>query len=364
MRMDCSLAEFCSDRLLFWENAMHTHASDTTSLPCPFPFWLALMLCLCAGTAAAEPVTIDTTTGTVEYRRDGDSVWQPVTAGSNLEMPVELRTGPDSNVRVSQSGTFFDVSAGTRVRLSNDDNTADGLVSRVKQWIGTVFYDVERKPDTFKVETPFLVSTVKGTQFTIVSTDEASFVTLKEGQLEVVDLESGDSQILNPGEIANVSGTQGQINTLVQIPDALPELAQVQALQIASLEPATDLDDRNDMVTTMPGDESMPGMSPIASADLGTAIGADVTTDLGTDLGLAVGADITADVGVEIGVDLIGDISTDISANKEAGVGLDDDLDVDLDIDLGGDLDGDLDSGLDLLINLDGLDDDLGQTLG
>ncbi len=339
---------------------MYTHASNTFSLAFHAAFALALILCLLASNAQAEPVTIDTTIGTVEYRHDSESAWQPVAAGDALEMPVELRTGPDSTARVSQSGTYFDVNADTRVHLSNDDNDADGLVSRVKQWIGTVFYDVERQPDTFKVETPFLVSTIKGTQFTIVTTDEASFVTLKEGKLEVVDLESGDSQILNPGDIASVSGGQATINALAQIPDALPELAQVQALQIASLDPAVDMDHQSDMAVRMPGGDPMPGRGPIIGAELGTEIGADLTADLGSDLGLDVGADLTADVGVDVGVDLIGEISSGISAE----LNLDDDLELDLDADLEADLD-DLDGVDGVLDSLDdSLDDGLGQILG
>ncbi len=338
---------------------MYTHASNTVSLPFHTAFALALMLCLLASNARAEPVTIDTTIGTVEYRHDSESAWQPIAAGDVLEMPVELRTGAESTARVSQSGTYFDVNASTRVHLSNDDNNADGLVSRVKQWIGTVFYDVERQPDTFKVETPFLVSTVKGTQFTIVTTDEASFVTLKEGKLEVVDLESGDSQILNPGDIASVSGGQAKINALAQIPDALPELAQVQALQIASLDPAVDMNNRSDMAVRTSSGESMPDIGPTLGAELGTEIGADLTADLGTDLGLDVGADITADVGVDVGADLIGDISSGISAD----LNLEDDLELNLDADLDADLNG-LDGVDNVLGGIDdSLDDGLGQIL-
>ncbi|WP_286221196.1 FecR domain-containing protein [Marinobacter apostichopi] len=336
---------------------MNTLSFHTAKVPFQTSLFLVILFLLFADVARAEPVVIEAMTGTAEFRNHSEDAWQPLNAGDALKVPVEIQTGPDSSVQIGQSGTFFDVSAETRLHLSTNDASSDGLISRVKQWFGTVFYDVERQPDTFKVETPFLVSTVKGTQFTIVSTDEASFVTLKEGRLEVVDNKTGTRRILNPGDIASVSGdgTGASFSSLIQIPDALPAVAQEQALQIASMAPSFGLDQQTEMGINSSDSSAMSGITSLASLTLGGEIGAELTADLGSDLGLNVGADLGTDVGADIGSDLIGDISAEINADLGIGAGLDDGLELEADLDLGPDLDIDID--LDDLEDLDGLDD-------
>ncbi|MEH6563692.1 MAG: hypothetical protein V7713_19900, partial [Marinobacter sp.] len=70
----------------------------------------------------------------------------------------------------------------------------------------------------FSVETPFLVSTVKGTRFVIVSTESSSMVTLTEGSLEVLDIASGNTQMLEPGDVAGIGAEQAGIKTFRQAP--------------------------------------------------------------------------------------------------------------------------------------------------
>ena len=333
----------------------------------PVPFFaclfFTLVLALASAGAFAEPVTVDIAQGTVEYRHDSEGAWQAVSAGDSLPIPVEIRTGPDTSAQVRQAGTFFEVSADTHIRLSNEDDQADGLVSRVKQWIGTVFYDVERQPDTFQVETPFLVSTVKGTQFTIVTTDSASFVTLKEGRLEVVDRETGNTRTLNPGDIASVSSLQAEISSLLQTPDALPATEQQQALDIARANVRFGQSEQGDtqlvaQIASSLGLQAdlgltagLGGLGIDASADLASDLGADLVADLGNELGTDVGSMLGGDLGLDLGLDLVADIGSDIGAEIGAEIGGDLGLDLDLDDDLGGDLGGEL-------------GDDLGQAVG
>lgn len=341
---------------------MYPSTIQTSPVPFLVCLFFTLVLALASAGAFAEPVTVDIAQGTVEYRHDSEGAWQAVSAGDSLPIPVEIRTGPDTSAQVRQAGTFFDVSADTHIRLSNEDDQADGLVSRVKQWIGTVFYDVERQPDTFQVETPFLVSTVKGTQFTIVTTDSASFVTLKEGRLEVVDRETGNTRTLNPGDIASVSSLQAEISALLQIPDALPATEQQQALDIARVDVRFGQSEQGDtqlvaQIASSLGLQAdlgltagLGGLGIDASADLASDLGADLVAELGTDVGSMLGGDLGLDLGLDLVADIGSDIGAEIGADLGAGIGLTPIPDANLLPDIGGGSlplpVGDLDEGL------------------
>ncbi|WP_203299267.1 FecR family protein [Marinobacter sediminum] len=324
--------------------------------------------------AAAENATVEAVTGNLQFRYDSTESWQSAEPGATLTIPVEFQTGPGTSARVSESGTSFDISANSRLALAGDGEKSDGMVTRVKQWLGTVFYDVERQPDTFKVQTPYLVATVKGTQFTIVTTDTSSFVTLKEGSLEVVDLDTGDTRLLKPGDIAGVTTEQAGIDSLQQTPDALSPAEQKLALDLATADTTFNLEDYpTDAVRSMLGNDLSANIALNLEADLGDSIGAEVGAELGSDIGVDVGAEVGADVGVDIIADLGSEVSIDVGADLGDDLGLDigidlgDDLGVDLVADLGDDLGADIgaDLGGDLGIDL-GADvgDDIGVDIG
>lgn len=165
-------------------------------------------------TQAAEPVTASRVQGAVEFRSDSNSQWQQVETGAELGLPVEIRTGPDSQVDLEQSATNVTLRSNTRVTLEPAEDQPNGLVETVRQWLGTVLYRVERRPDEFRVETPFLVSTVKGTEFVVSTTEQSSFVTLVEGSLEIEDLATGDLQLIGAGDIVEVSAGLNGVESL------------------------------------------------------------------------------------------------------------------------------------------------------
>ncbi|MAM86537.1 MAG: hypothetical protein CME36_04395 [unclassified Hahellaceae] len=166
--------------------------------------------------ASAEALLVERAGANVEYRHTAKDSWQSLAAGSSLTLPVEVRTLAGAEAVISQSGSTFSLKPDTHLSFKGRSNENNGLVARVKQWIGTAFYKIERQPDEFSVETPFLVSTVKGTQFVIVSTEADSFVTLTEGSLQVLDLDTGNSQMIAPGEIAGSSAGEAKPRTYNQ----------------------------------------------------------------------------------------------------------------------------------------------------
>src|SRR5690554_5055069 len=162
---------------------------------------------------AAEQVRIDEVSGQVRFRANESEVWKQAEAGMSIHAPVEFQALAGGSGLLSQSGSEFELKAGSHITLQSDDASSGGLVSKIKQWFGTVFYRIERQPDQFSVETPFMVSTVKGTRFVIVSTKTSSIVTLTEGSLEVLDIASGETLMLAPGDVAGIGAEQAGIQS-------------------------------------------------------------------------------------------------------------------------------------------------------
>ncbi|MAA64877.1 MAG: hypothetical protein CL581_08890 [Alteromonadaceae bacterium] len=178
----------------------------------------AAMMLISAATLADEPVRVESLSGTVQFRVNPGDSWQTVSAGMVLPAPADIKTSANSEAVLVQSGSKFELKSGSQISLKAGTREPKGLVTRIKQWFGTVFYTIERQPDQFSVETPFLVSTVKGTRFVIVSNDTSSLVTLTEGSLEIEDLASGETQMLAPGEIAGAGASQAGVKSFKQTP--------------------------------------------------------------------------------------------------------------------------------------------------
>lgn len=177
-----------------------------------------LALLLASVSMAAEQVRVQDVSGTVQFRSSTDEAWKKAEAGMSVDVPVEFQTLADGRGLFVQAGSEFELKGSSHILLQANPSEPDGLVTKIKQWVGTVFYRIERQPDQFSVETPFLVSTVKGTRFVIVSTESSSMVTLTEGSLEVLDIASGNTQMLEPGDVAGIGAEQAGIKTFRQAP--------------------------------------------------------------------------------------------------------------------------------------------------
>lgn len=179
---------------------------------------LGVSVLLATMSAAAEQVRVEEVSGPVQFRANASDAWQEADAGMSVSTPVEFQTLEGGYGLLVQSGSEFELKSGSYIALQADAAEPDGLVTKVKQWFGTVFYRIERQPDQFSVETPFLVSTVKGTRFVIVSTQSSSTVTLTEGSLEVLDIATGSIQMLEPGDVAGIGPEQSGIRFFKQAP--------------------------------------------------------------------------------------------------------------------------------------------------
>lgn len=318
---------------------------------------------------------------------------------STVSLPARIVTGNDGMLGLTQALTTITVAADTDVEIPAE--AADGqLIARLIQHRGNVFYDVaHREVGRFRVETPFLVAVIKGTQFNVAVQENSTTISLFEGLLEIRTPDGDDVVELNAGEIAIRSRVDGSIRVIgmdeerLETPQAADRAAADDTLaaqrvdeEVAGLVD-TVLGAGVAGTANLPADANLTLGAGAPTADLGLDLGkgtgldtgaqvdlglgsgtasagvdlgvgaANLGLDTGVDLGaagVAVGLDAgvdlgagSVDVGLDTGVDL-GAGSVDVGLDTGLGLGLDLGLDfggdnpiIDLDLDLGGDTDSD-----------------------
>lgn len=123
--------------------------------------------------------------------------------GIVLVPPVSMFTGSDGRLVLVHGQDHLTVSSNTRLDIPQSQSSDTSLITRIKQSLGSILYQVgHRLNGGFEVDTPFLVSVVKGTTFNILVTEDATTVALIEGQLLVHTPDSKLHLMLEPGQAA------------------------------------------------------------------------------------------------------------------------------------------------------------------
>jgi hypothetical protein len=188
----------------------------------PYAFGLvALVLAITAGAALAgssrssrepERIFVTAVTGTVSVTMAGSST--PVQLDSTVDLPARIITGDDGMLSLTQAGTNITIAADSDVEIPAE--AADGqLIARLVQRRGNVFYDVaHREAGTLRVETPFLVAVIKGTQFNVSVQDGNSTISLFQGRLQIDTPDGSDSVFINAGQIATRNSADNSIGVI------------------------------------------------------------------------------------------------------------------------------------------------------
>jgi hypothetical protein len=99
-------------------------------------------------------------------------------AGAALELPASIRTGRDGAVELKQGAPTVSVGPETLLEFPALERRG-APVDRIIQPRGNVFYDIgKRDGRKLRVETPYLVGVVKGTQFSVAAGDETTTISL------------------------------------------------------------------------------------------------------------------------------------------------------------------------------------------
>jgi len=371
--------------------------------------------------ADGSRISVTAVAGEVDFTMAGNSV--NVAPNAAVLLPARIVTGHDGTVGLTQAGTNVSVSNDTDVEIPAE--AVDGnLIARLIQRRGNVFYDVApRDLGKLRVETPFLVAVIKGTQFNVAVQPDSTTISLFEGRLEIRTPDNSDVVQIDAGEIAIRSRVDGVIRVVGMDDDraAAPRPARPAAAVAALTAPAgldlanraalgsdavvARVDTRETSAVTKPlvdvGLDTVrapAALDPRIAIENGAVDLAPGSVDVGLDAGVGVGSaavdvgvntavdlgSARVDVGLDTGVDLAGgsvDVGLDTRVDLGAGTA---DLSLDTGLDLGGtvvdtgaavdtsldvgadaglDLGGVLDASLDAGVTLDTGSLDLGGTL-
>ena len=341
--------------------------------------FFSLVTIVAAGAHAATPVThgadasriaVTEVAGSVDVTMAGRSV--AVRQDSTVLLPARIVTGADGTLGMTQAGTHIKVAHDTDVEIPAE--AVDGnLVARLVQHRGNVFYDVApRDLGKLRVETPFLVAVIKGTQFNVAVQADRTTIALFEGQLQLLTPDGTGVVELNAGEIAIRSLIDDAIRVVgmdderVAVPAPVAaQPADAQTAPSAAVAIEATVVNRRDRAK-----DDAETKKPAVAADTSVDLGVAVTTDFeDAKRGRAVGH--TRDLGLGATGDLgVASVDIDVGDKSGADVGIvDAGLDAGADLDLGGLVVADVDAsadlgGLDLGATLDLTADlDLGDTL-
>jgi len=159
---------------------------------------------LCASPVAlavdSGDIVVVSTKGEVHFTVNGAA--RAVRPGGVLELPATLRTESDGAVELRQGTTTVSVGPDTLLEFPALEKRG-APIDRIVQPRGNAFYDIgKREGRKLRVETPYLVGVIKGTQFNVAVQDDGATISLFEGLLEVRAI-GGDATIdLKAGEIA------------------------------------------------------------------------------------------------------------------------------------------------------------------
>lgn len=178
-------------------------------------FTACILFTATIATAAAptrSDIVVVTIHGEVSATMAGMTV--PLSAGAILQLPATVRTGADGAVELRQGSSTFAAAANTELEIPQSA-AEEGLIERIVQIRGNAFYNIGKRTRTrLRVETPYLVAVIKGTQFNVAAQEGGTTIALFAGHLEVRATDESDVVDLNAGEIAIRHRNDVSINVL------------------------------------------------------------------------------------------------------------------------------------------------------
>jgi hypothetical protein len=304
-------------------------------------FVVVLLACLPLPTIAATTtasrgdIVVVTVHGTVDATMAGMTV--PLSAGAILELPATVRTGADGAVELRQGNSTFAAAGNTELEIPQSA-AADGLVERIVQIRGNAFYSIGKRTGTrLRVEAPYLVAVIKGTQFNVAAQEDSTTVALYEGHLEVRASDDSDVVNLEAGEIAIRRRNDVSISVLRLNAARDARRNQELAARPQADSPRTSSNAVADAVARNGGDASQPRIDTALPTDGATRLDADVSVTAPTErVGIAeslpdTGLAAKAGVDVDLPAGNV-DVNTSVTAavGEVGSVGLGTDAKVDI----------------------------------
>src|SRR3954468_21561016 len=275
---------------------------------------LIMLSAVAVATFAAPAFALDTgdivvasIKGEVHVTMNG--VEKTLRAGGVLVPPAAVRTGRDGSIELRQGATSVNVGPDTQLEFPALE-TAGGPIDRVVQSRGHAFYDIgKRAGRRMRVEAPYLVGVIKGTQFNVAATESATTISLFEGRLDVHATDESDVVDLLAGNIATRKRGDKSI-TVIKMEAGKAPPTQRSSQGGSAGQPVANRD--NDDVSGNVSATLRPVTDPETVGQVGQVDDTRATANVdvranvpATDVGVNAGVDIAAGAnGVTAGVDV------------------------------------------------------------
>lgn len=288
-------------------------------------------------TPQASDVVVAAIKGDVHVSTSGTE--RAVREGTVIELPASVRTGADSSIELRQGQTSVKVAADSQIDIPATAARGE-LLDRVLQPRGNAFYSVaKRTVKKLRVETPYLVAVIKGTQFNVAVQDETATISLYEGKLEIRATDESDVTDLNAGEIAIRHGGDKTIR-VIRMDNGQP-VPREHGNDRAAVPTTGSQDSGGTIPTRTPVDvaaDNLPiGVTPIgpnggANGSVATGVDLEVNAPFGRgNTAIKADANIGADISlagpnagvaaqVDAGVD-VGPVGVDANVGTQVSVG-------------------------------------------
>lgn len=134
-----------------------------------------------------------------------------------LKQGENLAAGGDERTVMTSGHDILRLEPQTAI---TDSGEPESPATVIELLYGTLHVKAAKRSDgeTLSIETPFLVATVKGTEFEVMTLDQGTAVTVTEGLVSVRSTQSGEAIDVTPGHTALVSTVHGMLPTLVATP--------------------------------------------------------------------------------------------------------------------------------------------------
>lgn len=154
-----------------------------------------------AGVVMADDWMVDRLRGEVQVQVAG--AWQALQRGDIVSDESRIRSLDGSRVVFTRGAEAIELSGATEIRIFDQ---VGQRMTTVMQAYGTVTVEAERlQVQHFSIQTPYLAAIVKGTRFTVHSSDGQSSVDVERGLVQVQDYVHGVATDITPGQSAVVS---------------------------------------------------------------------------------------------------------------------------------------------------------------
>ena len=140
--------------------------------------------------------------------RHGNGDWYPLAKDARLNAATEIITGADGRAVLARGTSTITLAGDSHLEVPNLSQQAsdDGVF----QSLGTLLYKVRPKlGQRFKVKTPYLVTTIKGTVFSVTVNTLGASVHVSEGLVDVTPTQGGDGAAVGAGQTASVLAAAG-----------------------------------------------------------------------------------------------------------------------------------------------------------